>query len=371
MTPLGLALARLRPAFAALSLPRSRLHGRSRSRRAVLTGLAALIVAHLGLALAVETRRPQWRDPEFFVRQQRLATVKEFMSHPPDRRPVLAILGGSRPEMGLSPEMIFRACPCGPLPFNCSQSGCLPIGEWLNFTRLIDAGVEPEYLLIEVLPPVLTDPGPMEDRIPTERLSAKDLVNLRPFHEKPDRIRPAWLKNRIASWYSLRLPLMASAGLADVLPFASVSPHHNWTACTDFGWVAFYPRQWTAADRDPRFAVARASYSNLMRGFTIQPVNDRIYRTLLDSCRKRGIRVALFTMPESPAFRDCYPPGVRETISTYLVGLAAEYRVPFFDTSGWIDNEDAFTDGHHLLGPAAEQFSERFGRECVRPWVTR
>jgi hypothetical protein len=137
---------------------------------------------------------------------------------------------------------------------------------------------------------------------------------------------------------------------------------------TAFGWKPF-TRGWTAAQRAVQLDIARRTYSWLLDEFRIQSINDCLYRDMLRECRERGIRAALFVMPESPRFRSWYPPGVRDQINDYLGKLSREFAVPIFDASAWIDDEEAFMDGHHLLGVAAEPFSARFGRECVAPWV--
>lgn len=343
---------------------------RRKARTAVLGGVAAVLVMHLGLAVAVETSRPQWRDPEFFHRQKRVAALVRWERDQGHRRPLVVILGGSRPQMGLSPEYLgLGSGPTDPLAFNCAQSGCLPVGVRLNAARLFAAGVTPDFLLVEVLPPVLADPGPMEDRIPAARLGAADLARLRPYHTDPGKAPREWLTARVGSWYSLRLPLMANWRLADYFPPGRNRPDFLWAGMTFYGWSPFHPAEWTADQRAAQLGVAHNTYDWLLAGFRINPVNDAAYRDLLAECRDRGVKAALFTMPESPAFRGWYPPGVRGQITAYLGGLSREFGVPVFDAAGWVDDEAAFMDGHHLLGPTAEAFSARLGRECVGPWV--
>ena len=351
-------LAVSRPAIAP-SRNRKRHDQRDQARNAILSGFAALLIAHAGLALAVETNTPEWRDPEFFHRVQQVAALTQR-----DARPLVVILGGSRPQTGLDSEKFGNAV----LAYNCSQSGCLPVGERLNFARLLDAGATPRFVLIEVLPPVLADPGPMDDRIPIERLGHADLERLRPYQVDPARVEREWLKQRLNSWHSLRLPLLANWGLAELFPSRN-DPHRLWSAMSPRGWSPAAPRTWDALQREWQTEVAARTYSWLLNGFAIQPVNDRAYRDLLAECRERGIHAALFVMPESPLFRSWYPPGVRERINEYLRSLSRDFDVPLFDASAWIDDENAFLDGHHLLRPAASAFSERFGRECVQPWV--
>jgi hypothetical protein len=336
----------------------------------VLTGVVAVILAHVGLAVAVETSRPEWRDPEYFHRHKRLVKLAAWEREQGHARPLVVIIGGSRPQMGLSPEHLgLGTGPTDPLAFSCAQSGCLPVGERLNVARLLASGVKPDYLLVEVLPPVLADPGPVEDRIPAPRLSAADLARLQPYQTDPMNARREWAAARVASWFTLRLPLLANWRCADHFPPGPNRPDFLWSGMRFHGWSPFHPGTWTDAQRAVQLAVARGTYDWLLADFTIQPVNDRLYRDLLAECRDRGVRAALFMMPESPTFRSWYRPGVREKVTAYLGDLSREFGVPVFDASGWVDDEAAFMDGHHLLGPAAEAFSARFGRECVGPWV--
>ena len=323
----------------------------SRARSAVVAGIAIVITAHIWLTVRVETDRPHWRDPEFF---QRTRAAKELTHGDP--RPLLAILGGSRSQMGIDPEQL----PNDQLAFNFAQSGCLPVGEFLNFTRLQDEGLHPRRLLIEVLPPVLADPGPAESRVPSLRLSANELARLQPFNNDPGEARAAWRESRAMPWLSLRVPLRAAAGLGSELP-----------PMTARGWSPAPKRPMSESERGERTDRARGTYAWLLDGFTIQAANDRAFRGILEACRERGIRAALFTMPESPRFRSWYSAMARAEVSEWLKALAAKYGIPVFDTSDWIDDEYAFLDGHHLQRAAAVRFSERFGRECVGPWVRK
>jgi hypothetical protein len=343
---------------------------RRKSRTTVLAFALAFVLAHLGLAVAVETRRPEWRDPEFFQRQKRLVKIVRWEREQGHARPLVVILGGSRPQMGLSPEHLdLGSGQTDPLVFNCAQSGCLPVGERLNLSRLLATELKPDFILIEVLPPVLADPGPMEDRIPIARLSHADLRVLEPYHTDPAKVRREWEKSRLASWSTLRFPLGENWGLADYFPPDKARTDFLWKGMRFYGWSPFYPAAWTAEQRQAQLRVARQTYGWLLDDFRIVAANDRAYRDMLEDCRERRIRAAFFTMPESPAFRHWYSPAVRAKVSTYLAELSREFGAPVFDASAWLEDETAFMDGHHLLGPAAESFSKRLGRECVGPWI--
>ncbi|HYH67194.1 MAG TPA: hypothetical protein VD866_21035, partial [Urbifossiella sp.] len=103
--------------------------------------------------------------------------------------------------------------------------------------------------------------------------------------------------------------------------------------------------------------------------FGVAPVQDRALRDLLTTAVGAGAKPALLLMPESPWFRGLYPPGGRDAVRAYVAALGREHGAAVFDASDWVSDEDAFTDGHHLLGPAAEAFSRRLGRDALGPWL--
>jgi hypothetical protein len=285
------------------------------------------------------------------------------------KRPVVVVIGSSRPEMGLSPDHVregFGENP--PLVYNCSQSGCQPAGQRLNLGRILDAGLVPDFVLVEVFPPGLAHDGPIDLQIPVSRLGVRDLARLSPYLSEPGRTRARWLAARAASWHTLRIDLLAHAGLASWTP-PYAREEFLWSEMKGNGWGPFYPASWPAEVRERRLAIAQNVCGGMLANFRVNPLVARAHRDLLAECRGRGIRAALFLMPESPAFRSIYPAAARAAVRDYLATLAADFGTPVFDGTAWVEDEAGYMDGHHLLGPAAEKFSERLGRECVGPWL--
>src|SRR5262249_15192108 len=101
----------------------------------------------------------------------------------------------------------------------------------------------------------------------------------------------------------------------------------------------------------------------------LSAVADRALREVLRLGRRHHFRTVLVLMPESTAFQELYPSPVRAELDAYLGSLSREYQVPLVDARSWAPDDD-FRDGHHLLRPAAWRFSERFGREVLRPLLT-
>jgi hypothetical protein len=113
---------------------------------------------------------------------------------------------------------------------------------------------------------------------------------------------------------------------------------------------------------------AQRSYAPAFERFRVSALADLAIRELLDLCRDEEIAAALFLMPEGSDFRAWYPPTAHAEVMTYLAGLCDQYDVGLFDATTWCDDND-FADGHHLLCEPAARFSERFGRDVVRPWL--
>jgi hypothetical protein len=335
----------------------------------LLVGILAFALPQLWLTLMVEARRAEWRDPEFFHRRKNLVALTKWSAESGRHRPLVVVLGTSRTAMGVSPKDLgLGDGPADPLACNCSQTGCMPVGQALNLGRLLDAGLKPEFVLIEVLPPVLADPRPVEDQLLPARLGTADLARLRPYAANPAALAARWTGSRLAAWYTYRFRLLEQAGFGDLVP-PSVRDDFLWKDLPADGWGPFQPPVWSPADRARQVENARRQYAALLDNFRLNPGTARVHRDLLTDCRARGIRAALYLMPESPTFRGWYPESARAASRDYLAGLSAEFGVPVFDATVWIDDEAAFMDGHHLFRTGAVEFSRRFGRECVGPWV--
>jgi hypothetical protein len=337
---------------------------RSHARAAVSLGFAFAVAAQFALDLAVETVKPEWRDPEYGHRVKQLSAMARQQAQFRPDQPILIVLGSSRVMQGVSPAHLGLGLDLSPvLIYNFAHTGYGPVGEWLALQRLLESKLAPRYLLVELLPAHLTGACTTHP----DTLTCADVGFIEPFHENPDRLRMDWLRSRIEPWFSLRSSLL-SHFRPDLLPQAH-RLDHTWKQMQVGGWMPYYPAELSEAVRSAARQRAQALHAVPLAEFHVDPFQDRAYRQVLNQCRDRGISVACFWMPESPAYRAWYSPQSRDRVNQYLAELRREYGVPVFNTSEWFDDEGAFWDGHHLLGPAAEEFSMRFGRECVAPWL--
>src|SRR5262245_39319377 len=129
-----------------------------RARHALLWGLLALLGMNVWFLLATEFWHPEWRDPEF---GHRLTALRNARAERPGR-PLLLALGSSRTEMAFRPSVVEAALAEDgepPLTFNFGISGSGPVMELLCLRRLLGCGIRPDYLVLEILPPLLHQEG--------------------------------------------------------------------------------------------------------------------------------------------------------------------------------------------------------------------
>jgi hypothetical protein len=348
------------------SLPKSAAFRRHHARRTVFAGLAWVLLAHVGLNVALDTVKPQWRDPEYGWRAKRLSELDRVRGS----RPLVVVLGSSRTQMGLSPtDLGLGEGPTAPLVYNMGQAGAGPLLQLLNLKRLLATGVRPKTVLVEVMPPALCQDGPAEHALypHISRLGAADIVWMTPYCDNPHSLWRNWAKIRVSPWFSLRF-LLLSHSLPGFLPWQQ-RVDFQWRMLDPYGWLP-YPFEPIPDDTRARgTAAARESYQKMLATFRIAPLPDRALRDLIRLCRVEGIRVGLYLLPEGPVFRSWYPPTAQQTVTCYLNGLSEEYRIPLFDATDWLPDEDAFADSHHLLRSGARAFSRRFGRDSLGPWM--
>jgi hypothetical protein len=343
----------------------------SRGRAAVGWGLALFVASQLGLGLWLARLHPELRDPEF---SSVLAGVRAHIAEAPDR-PLVLVLGSSRPANALRPSVVRTALADGePAPTVCNAALLWggPLHELLVFRRLLAEGVRPDALLVEVFPPMLTQQGGFSEEsfITARGLEWSDgpLV-YRYFAQRWGGLW-RWVQEGAAPVLCHRARVLEQFA-PDFLP-RHEGPIVFWPDCGrrdpgEAGWLPTPPRG-SDADFQRRVDTAREPMRQALEAFQVRPAADRALRELLDECRRRRIRTALVLMPEHSTLRALYTPTTHARLESYLSRLRQEYELSVFDTRDWVADEDFF-DMPHVLPRGAGSFSQRLGHEVLRPWL--
>ncbi len=335
------------------------------ARAALLCGLGVFLSLQVGLAVLIEYRRPELRDPLYAPRARRLA---ERTHAGPVRPLTVVMLGSSRTRFGFDPrgveqELVKRfARPV--VVFNFGIDGSGPLMELIHLKRLLVGGVRPDLVLIEVLPALLDGHAPCADlgRLSPERLWHHELALVERYAETDGERTAEWWQGWAVPWHTHRLKIAAWAA-PQLVP---LNVRTGWfTSANDWGWAPPVEDHSPAAHARA-LETAHAMYIGKLTGFQLGGVGCRALEELLEVCREEKIHAALVVMPEGPVFRSWYPSYAWGQIEIYVTELSREFDTPFVSAREWMAEED-FSDSHHLLPDRAAVFSARLNREAIMP----
>jgi hypothetical protein len=330
-------------------------------RACLLWGLAIFAAIQGIVLIATQSLCPHLRDPEFGYK---LNALRELHAAEPDR-PLLVLLGTSRTGQGIRPGVMPELrTPDGrkPLVFNFSQVGSGPLAELVTLHRLLDAGIRPDWLAVEILPALL---GRVVDVFDASsgicRLNWHDVRLLRPYISDPTTLQRRWLKDQLAPCFAHRFSFMNHYA-SDCVPWRLRLDH--WKQLDRWGWSDIGSDSQPLVLVPTALEVTRSTYYEDLQSLQIASMQDLALRDLLALCRRENIPTLLYLMPEGSIFRGWYAPAVRSCINDYLTRLSRECNVPIADMRTWMEDK-YFGDSHHLYRRGASLLSRRFGPEVL------
>jgi hypothetical protein len=334
----------------------------SHTRSCLLWGLACFATAHFGMLIATQSFWPHLRDPEYGYK---LSSLRRQIKEEPSR-PLLVLLGSSRTGQGVRPGVMQDLpTPDGrvPLVFNFSQVGSGPLAEFVILHRLLDAGIRPNWLAVEILPALL---GRTKDAfgdcgISISRMSCRDVLLLNDYVHDPEQMRHRWFKDQAWPWYAQRFTVMNHYA-SNCVPWRLRLDH--WKQLDQWGWSDIGEDSQPLVLNPTALEVTRQTYFADLQHLQVESMQDHALRDLIVLCKQHGISLMFYIMPEGTIFRGWYAPEVRERINTYLTRLSRESGVPIVDLRTWMEDK-YFGDSHHLYRRGATVFSQRFAPEVL------
>jgi hypothetical protein len=335
----------------------------ARARAVLGWAVLGFVVLQLGFTAVVDGWFPLFYDLESTQRNRQL---RACLAERP-ARPLLLLMGSSRTTMSFRPEVVGPLRdPSGAevLVFNYSHLGSTPPFHLLQLQRLLNQGIRPRWLVLELMPAFLSSES--------NSLLIKGAVL--PELRTAARYMPAW---KLLTGYAARqlLPWYRNRGLLlmqlapDFLP-----PDYPDRKLGPMGPLGWDNRVWKgeigAREVRRRTDLAKRDYEPMLRDFRIKERPLRALCEFLGLCEREKIELVLVLTPESKEFQGWYSPEALAQIDFYcraLSGVAG--GVPVVDGRNWL-SEDAFMDGHHVLPHGADEFSRCLEREVLRPLVT-
>jgi hypothetical protein len=340
-----------------------------RARTALACCLAVFAALNLGLMGAMDLWLPQLRDPCFGYKAPRLRHRVAEAARQHAR--VVVVLGSSRTVFGVKSndleQQLTKALGEPVFVFNFGIPGSGPLIDLINLRRLFRLGIQPDLLVMEVLPPFLAGQpavrGSELQWISATQLTHEELDLLESYGNPVEEMRTAWWEAVPVPWFSRRFNILSWLA-PNWLPMAS---RQDWfREIDDSGWTP--SRIHVTNPEQVRDGTRRAhdQYINSLAGFELGGPSCHALRELLEECRQRRVRTALLLMPEGSEFRSWYSPQTWAEIQGFLDGLSREYDAPLINARNWMP-DDAFCDSHHMIDEGAAAFTQRLGKTALVP----
>jgi hypothetical protein len=326
------------------------------------------VTLQAALAWAIALWLPELHDPYFGYKAARLQRRTRG-------RPVTVVMvGSSRTGYGLRASLLedqLRADLGRPVvAFNFGIPAAGPVTQLLYVKRLLDRGVRPDLLLVEILPPLLDGQVavPREASwLPPERLWLDEFALVQRFGFPVGKLRRTWWEGWPLPWFTHRFAILSRVA-PRCLPFQL---QQAWGRGADrSGWTPMVFPNDTPEKRRQGTERARAEYAAYLHNFCLGGPTCRAVRELLALCRARGVPTALVLMPEGVTFRSWYSPAAWGQVQAFLDEASRDFAAPVINAREWVA-EEGFADSHHLLSAGAAAFTQRLGREALLPLLKR
>jgi hypothetical protein len=339
-----------------------------KGRAAVFWGLAFGLACQLWIIIAMESFRPEICDPEYGLRLHQLRARLAENSH----SRLICALGSSRVGEGLRPDQMFVGMPPEqdrPAVFNFARCAAGPVLELVYLRRLLDDGIRPDWLLIEIWPPYLTNQiGGWADQDPISgnRLQWRDLKSVRCFLGHSFPLRKQWFLSRLNPWGDQKNILLS-------LYFRSFLARQDlrdagWRTLDSWGCLGV-TKCLPEADPETRqkaFAAGHEIVRPALEHFQVTWEADRALREMLELCARNGISAILLFLPESSECQNWYPAEANQRVADYLGELRKNHGVPIVNARRWIA-DSRFLDGYHPSWKGAADFSSALEHNVIWP----
>jgi hypothetical protein len=289
-----------------------------------------------------------------------------------DEPVTVVFLGSSRTGGGVRPalveESVLAATGSKCLAQNLFVPTVGPFGQMVHWQRLLERGIRPDVLVLEICPAwyqFMDGVAPEMQTFSGDRMTW-DEVQLVRSYGFPPRTEQDWRAANWNPWFGFRFQLL---GMINPNWLPKDVTRHERRSRTDLGWkepffVVHEP--WRFAEG---IELNRPVLHDRMQDLRFDQPPARCFRDLIESCRAHGTVPAAFVTPEATPIRAWYRLDVEARLQKYLSDLR-DHNVIVADGRTWLPDV-AFSDGHHVLRPWADEYTRRVVNSVVVPAVKR
>lgn len=352
------------------------------SRRASLWALALFVGGQIVAGLLLDYVFPLTRFP---------SAAKALERADKEPNPAVVFFGSSRTESAIVADEANRilATESGRQPSPRVLNAYIVAGDSLSsefvFTRLLDRGMNPEWIVLEVSPEMVNDKPPFMREHAVRQLTWPDL-----FTNLPTIVRAnatwVYVEGRVVPVYSHRRQIVQNGknAIRDWLPAPGAStpvvqpgatmPGRP-TDTSDPGLAMKPAFTAPAASANPDELLKQSRYGaeevvhRWLKDYRIGGPTPEALERILDRCRSEGIRVILLGIPACSFHRKEITPEVETAYTGYINRLVSDYACRFVDCRDWVPDL-MFGDTLHVRSDTGGMiFTDRFTREVLLPAI--
>jgi hypothetical protein len=341
-----------------------------RAWQALGWGAATFVVAQLALAVGFHRWLPESRDPAYGAKLKQLHERLRQSPTPPE---LVVMLGSSRTAYGFDGSLLeadLSADAGKPaIVYNLGRMGGGPIAESIYLQRLLADGIRPTLLLVEVPPYILSREGSAHEAesLQVGPLDPKERDLLHAFGEEAEEGLPRWVDRSVPVYSRRRVILYKLTPSLLGRDVRSTCRLQWWRQLNASGWS---PLERPGSHQEIEDAHMRSAGPLIAKLQGVALGNDlpacRALEHVVQLAQHERIPVALVVMPEGPRLRQAYPENSWERIWAYLQDFGTRHHCPVINGRDWVEGKH-FADPDHLGPTGAKQFTERLGREHLRP----
>lgn len=339
-----------------------------RSRRLSHFGRRVMLWAlffYVAIQIVPTLLKDRWHRIGPYYELHKWPELEQLVAEDP-KRPLLVMVGSSRTAWDFQASALDGMADSDGRPmlvYNFGVPSTGPCFQLFCLRDMLAKGIRPRFLLIEFLPPLLTEArrGVMSEdgMLEYESLSAHRMLQWMPYLRNPKKWANLWLEARIAPIYIYRNHLVT-----EVKSLITGEPRPKHAPIDHRGWHVALPVL-DPLVHETYLTAARAGYGPGLMNFRLGKTQYRAIHELLDLCKRENIPSALVMMPEDSHFRSWYSPEAKTAVRNLLDELHQTYGVECIDAQYWLPDYD-FEDGHHALLDGAMIFTRRIRAELPR-----
>jgi hypothetical protein len=336
----------------------------ARARAAVIGAAGLFVIWQLGLSGGIELARPELRDPTFEIKYRQLA---QLIARAPLPTRTVVFLGSSMTGHGAKADIVDKIAsdavgkPVVGYNFGISAAG--PFAHLVYIRRLLNRGVRPDVVVLEISPMLFEAPRLETRRFPAYVLEHGDLETVARYAAAPDLCLEWWESHLLPAHGYRRMILSQSARI--LVPFDDRA--ELWEDADEHGYRARQPLP--PPELQQVLTRVEEGFKRNWTKFKIDPDSLKALKEITELLDRERIACVMVLPPAGPLLRSLYPPEPVAQLLNDFKSLSEQHGFPLVDAAEWCD-EDEFTDSHHMNDRGAVKFTNRLISEAIVPTLS-